>query len=119
MTYKILSGLFLGHKVQKVDTWRRHWLGDVGVHHGVTFNFGSANVCSPAIFEAGFSYHKDTWITATGFHTYFKIIVIFTIDSYSSVNKFYSVTIFSCLNCLVLILNIYIHFYSIALNGWG
>ena len=57
MSFKILSGLFLGfHKVYKVDTWYIHWLGDVGVHHGVTFNFGSAKVFSPAIFETYFSY---------------------------------------------------------------
>ena len=31
----------------------------VGVHYGVTFNFGSAKVCSPAIFETCFSYDKD------------------------------------------------------------
>ena len=30
------------------------------MHHGVTFNFGSAKVCSPAIFETPFSYDKDT-----------------------------------------------------------
>ena len=34
-------------------------------HHGVTFNFGSAKVCSPAIFETSFSYDKDIWIAAT------------------------------------------------------
>ena len=32
----------------------------VGVDHGVTFNFGSAKVCSPAIFETYFSYDTDT-----------------------------------------------------------
>ena len=35
-----------------VDTWSGHWLEGVGMHHhGVTFNFGPAKVCSPAIFE--------------------------------------------------------------------
>ena len=34
-------------------------LEGVGVHHGVTFNFGSAKVCSSAIFETSFSYKKD------------------------------------------------------------
>ena len=29
------------------------------VHHGVTFSFGSAKVCSPAIFETRFSSDKD------------------------------------------------------------
>ena len=32
------------------------WLGGVGVYHGLTFNFGSAKVCSPTIFETCFSY---------------------------------------------------------------
>ena len=27
--------------------------------HGVTFNLGSAKLCSPAIFETCFSYEKD------------------------------------------------------------
>ena len=36
-------------------------------HHGVTFNFGSAKVCSPAIFETCFSYDKDIWIVATNY----------------------------------------------------
>ena len=35
------------------------------MHHGVTFNFGSAKVCSPAMFETSFSYDKDIWIAAT------------------------------------------------------
>ena len=29
------------------------------MHHGVTFNFGAAKVCSPAIFETSFCYDKD------------------------------------------------------------
>ena len=37
------------------------------MHHGVTFNFGSAKVCSPAIFETCFSYGKDMWIAATDY----------------------------------------------------
>ena len=74
----------------------------VGVHHGVTFNFGSAKVCSPAIFETSysydkdiwiavtdyyvcspailetcFSYDKDIWLTATDYYMYFYIIVLF------------------------------------------
>ena len=31
------------------------------MHHGVTFNSGTAKVCSLAIFETSFSYDKDTW----------------------------------------------------------
>ena len=39
-------------------------------HHGVTFNFDSAKVCSPAIFETYFSYDKDIWIAATDYDMY-------------------------------------------------
>ena len=35
------------------------------MHHGMTFNFGSAKVCSPARFETCFSYDKDIKIAAT------------------------------------------------------
>ena len=37
------------------------------MHHGVTFNFGSAKVCSPAIFEKSFFYDKDIWIAAADY----------------------------------------------------
>ena len=40
------------------------------MHHGVTFNFGSTEVCSPAIFEKSFSYDKDIWIAATVYYNY-------------------------------------------------
>ena len=33
--------------------------------YGVTFNFGSAKVCSHASFETCFFYDKDIWIAAT------------------------------------------------------
>ena len=49
----------------------------VGVHHGVTFNFLSAKVCSPVIFEMSFSYDKDIWIAATDYYMHFYIIVLF------------------------------------------
>ena len=52
-------------------------VGGVGVHHGVTFSFGSAKVCSPAIFETCFSYDKDKCIAATDYDMYFCIIVLF------------------------------------------
>ena len=45
--------------------------------HGVTFNFDSAKVYSPAIFETCFSYNKDIWIAATYYYMYFYIIVLF------------------------------------------
>ena len=47
------------------------------MHHGVTFNFGSAKVCSPAIFETSFSCNKDIWIAATDYYMHFYIIVFF------------------------------------------
>ena len=53
----------------------------VGVHHGVTFNFGSAKVCSPAIFETSFSNDKDIWIAATDYYMYFYIIVLFPLTA--------------------------------------
>ena len=91
------------------------------MHHGVIFSFGSARVVSPAIFETCFSFDKDTWIASTDYYRYFYIIVLFFIDIYSPVNKFYSVIIFSLLinvvilllNCLVSILHLYIHFLSL------
>ena len=52
------------------------------MHHGVTLNFGSAQVFSPAIFEISFSYDKDIWIAATDYYMHFYIIVLFSIDSY-------------------------------------
>ena len=51
------------------------------MHHGVTFNFGSAKVCSPAIFETGFSYDKDIWIAAANYYMYFYIIVLFRLTA--------------------------------------
>ena len=49
----------------------------VDVLHGVTFNFCSAKVCSPAIFEICFFYDKDIWIAATDYCMYLYIIVLF------------------------------------------
>ena len=43
------------------------------MHHGVIFSFGSAKVCSPAIFETCFSFDKDTWIASTDYNMYFYI----------------------------------------------
>ena len=47
-------------------------------YHGVTFNFGSAKVCLPAIFGTYFSSRKDMWIAATDCCMHFYIIVLFT-----------------------------------------
>ena len=51
------------------------------MHHGVTFNFGSAKVCSPSIFETSSSYDKDIWISATDYFKHFYIIVLFPLIS--------------------------------------
>ena len=90
------------------------------MHHGVTFNFGSATVCSPAIFETSFSCDKDIWIAATDYYALLHNCA-FSIGSCSPINKLYSFIIFSVLinavilllNCLVLILYVYIHFLSL------
>ena len=60
------------------------------MHHGVTFNSGSGKVCSPGIFETcvSLSYDKDIWIATSDY-------VLSNICS--SINKFYSFTIFSLL----------------------
>ena len=51
------------------------------MYHGVTFSFGSAKVCSPAILQTCFSYGKDIWIAATDYYLYFYIIVLFALTS--------------------------------------
>ena len=56
-------------------------MGVVGVHHSVTFNFGSAKVCSPAMFETSFSDDKDVWIAATDYYMHFYIIVLFPLTA--------------------------------------
>ena len=51
------------------------------MHHGVTFNFGSAKVCSLAIFETYLSDNKDIWNVATYYYMYFYIIVLFPLTA--------------------------------------
>ena len=51
------------------------------MHHRVTFNFGSAKLYSPAIFETSFSYDKDIWIVATDYYMHFFIIVLFPLTA--------------------------------------
>ena len=51
------------------------------MYHVVTFNFGSAKVCLPAIFETCISYDKDIWIAATDYYLHFYIIVLFPLTS--------------------------------------
>ena len=56
-------------------------------YHGVTFNFGSAKVCSPAIFEICFSYDKDIWIAETDSYNVLLHNCAISIDSYTPINK--------------------------------
>ena len=51
------------------------------MHHCVTFNFCSAKVCLPAIFETRFSYDKDIRIAANDYYMYFYIIVLFLLTA--------------------------------------
>ena len=60
-----------------VDTLYRHWLGVVGV----TVSFGSAKVCSPAIFETCVCNDKDMWIAATDYDMNCYIIVLFPLTA--------------------------------------
>ena len=75
----------------------------------MTFNLGSGKVCSRAIFETPFSYDKDIWIAATDYYMHFYIIVLFSIDSNSLINKFYSFINFGVLMCV----SIHIGFYNV------
>ena len=65
------------------------------MHHDVTFNFGSAKACSPALFETCFSYDKEIWIAATDYYMNFYIIVLFPLTAVLQLIKFYSF-IFLC-----------------------
>ena len=58
------------------------------MHHGVTFNFGYAKVCSPAVFETSFSYNKDIWIAATDCYIHFYIIVLFPLTAILQLKSF-------------------------------
>ena len=51
------------------------------MHHGVTFNFGSIKMCSPATFETCFSYGKDIWIAATDYYMHLYIILLFPLTA--------------------------------------
>ena len=51
------------------------------MQHGVTFSFGSAKVCSPAMLETSFSYDKDIWIAATDYCINFYITMLFSLTS--------------------------------------
>ena len=89
---------------------QKPWVEGVGMHHGVTFNFGPAKVCSPAIFET------------CELLELFRICILHNcticVDIFTPIKKFYSFIIFSLfiyavillLNCLVLVLYLYIHF---------
>ena len=47
------------------------------MHHGVIFIFGSAKVCSPAIFETCLSFDN---IASTDYYMHSCIIVLISID---------------------------------------
>ena len=51
------------------------------MHDDVTFNFGSAKVYSPAIYETSFFYDKDICIAATDYYMYFYIIMLFALTA--------------------------------------
>ena len=74
MTFKILSGLLNSVRYRKLT---RALVRGIDMHHGVTFNFGSAKVCAPAILETCFSYDRDIWIAANDYNMYFYKIVLF------------------------------------------
>ena len=48
-------------------------------HHGMTFNFGSAQVFLPGMFDTFFSYDKDIWIVATDYY----YVLLNKCDSYT------------------------------------
>ena len=47
------------------------------MNHGLTFNFGFAKVCSPALSKTSFSFDEDTGIAATDYYMHFYIIALF------------------------------------------
>ena len=51
------------------------------INHVVTFNLGSAKVCSPAIFDIYFPYHKDIWIAVAFYCTYFYLFMLFPLTA--------------------------------------
>ena len=51
------------------------------MHHGVTINFGSAKMCSPARFETSFSYDKDICIATTDYYMHFYIFLLFPLTA--------------------------------------
>ena len=63
------------------------------MHHGMTFNFGSVKVCSPAIFETSFSFDKDMDRCNCLLYALLHKCA-FSIDSFSPINKFYSFIVF-------------------------
>ena len=68
--------------MQEVDSWMGHSLRSVGIpSNGMTFNVGSAKVCSPAIFETYFSYHKDICVAVNDYYMYFYLIVLFPLTA--------------------------------------
>ena len=76
---------------------------------------------STAIFETYFSYHENIGIAAMDYIYLFLTCCALSIDRYTLINKFYSFINFTLLinavdlllNCLVLILCLYIHFLTL------
>ena len=54
------------------------------MHHGVTFNWSSAKVYSPTIFEMFEACDKDLWIAASDYYMYFYVIVLFSQQIFSN-----------------------------------
>ena len=76
--------------------------------HGVTFNFGSAKVCSPAILETYFSYDKDRCIAATDYYMYLYIIVLFILTSIILLINFRVSIISLQINAVILLLDCFV-----------
>ena len=56
-------------------------------HHGVTFNFGYASMCSPTMHETCFYCDKDIWIAAADCRMYYCIILLYlSIYNYTPIN---------------------------------
>ena len=87
--------------------------------HDVNFKLISEKECSLAVFKTYFSFNKDIWIALSDYKMYFYLIVLFLL---ATILQFINFTvsyilfsllinaIFFLLNCLVLILYLYIHF---------
>ena len=62
--------------------------------HGVTFNLGSAKVCSPAIIETYFSLEKSYVDCCNKLLNVLLLNCAISIGSYTSINTFYSFIVY-------------------------